>query len=620
MPHSILETSTEYQAFVELHKSQLLVNCVPDHLWLSLYKKLKAETFDSLAHFGLQKLIHDEDGEDYSWRVVCTCENGLRKEDTEAIFLVDHCWTFEVEKARMQLRAFPNLVSRMTQLMDITNEEDQEKEVLREMWKFCQTYSLHDPITGKSKNIWYIMDEFGSRIQHCDEPNIRIVPFVYQTSETMYTYSLLYLLNDLDYEEEITRNYIERPVSSDLHRKLLLSPWLPDDSLVEAHNIDLLRFPEEDEDQFLSYQDIEHVAEDKTWDCRPSRNDPLKVFTDFEFVKDEILDGKFHIVDSEKDADILFLRKHFKRYDLLQKGQYINQIMGDYVLTAKELCSVIARRDAENGAQEIIDPQTLNVTPDWYPISFNLSTELTHFIAYYNLREERELDNIWIVNPWNSSWMEGSIITDDLIQIIRQLDCGRRVVSKYVKYPLTLDLGREERTKIKLDFRFFVLVPDVSPLKIGILRQTIIRRAEKNYHLDYLDDQTRHTTTTSNADKMDTESFILALKQQYPQLNWDKVENETHSAIFKLFQSSTKKNFPMGLKSSQHSKPIYGVDVVYETALENEIVTELKPKIIKVTSDIDLSYLIENSPTLLSDCFSALFLQETNNINFVWLD
>lgn len=44
------------------------------------------------------------------------------------------------------------------------------------------------------------MDEFGSRIQHSDEPNIRIVPFVYQTSDTMYTYSLIYLLNDLEHE------------------------------------------------------------------------------------------------------------------------------------------------------------------------------------------------------------------------------------------------------------------------------------------------------------------------------------------------------------------------------------------------------------------------------------
>lgn len=357
-------------------------------------------------------------------------------------------------------------------------------------------------------------------------------------------------------------------MESELFRKLLLLPWSSDDSLVETNNTDFLKLPEEDDDQFANHQDIKHSVNEEEW-IYPCRNEPLKIYSEFDFIKEEFLDSKFQVVDTEKDANVLFFKQPLKRYDLLEKGQYVNQIIGDYVLTARELFSIVVRRDIESESNEVIDAQTLETEPKWCPITFNLSTELINFIAFYNLREERGLDNLWIVKPWHSTWMGGSIVTDNLIQIIRQLDCGRRIVSKYVKDTLTLNIGCDDRSRVKVDFQFVALVPEVSPLKIGILRQIIVRRAEKNYNLNYLEDRTRHMTKTHNSDKMDSESFILAFKQQYPNLNWDQIEKETHRAILKMFKCSTMKNFPSGLKSSQHSKSIYGVDVIFEKFVSN---------------------------------------------------
>lgn len=44
--------------------------------------------------------------------------------------------------------------------------------------------------------MWYIMDEFGSRIQHSDEPSFATAPFFYMPQQVAYT--LLWPLRDLD--------------------------------------------------------------------------------------------------------------------------------------------------------------------------------------------------------------------------------------------------------------------------------------------------------------------------------------------------------------------------------------------------------------------------------------
>lgn len=51
------------------------------------------------------------------------------------------------------------------------------------------------------------MDEFGSRIQHSDIPNFRLIPFYFVTEETCF--SLLFPICDVASEQEVTRDFIE---------------------------------------------------------------------------------------------------------------------------------------------------------------------------------------------------------------------------------------------------------------------------------------------------------------------------------------------------------------------------------------------------------------------------
>ena len=55
--------------------------------------------------------------------------------------------------------------------------------------------------------VWYIMDEFGARVQHsADAPNVRMVPFISTIDGAAY--SLLFPVKNVGEGEEITRYYL----------------------------------------------------------------------------------------------------------------------------------------------------------------------------------------------------------------------------------------------------------------------------------------------------------------------------------------------------------------------------------------------------------------------------
>lgn len=64
-------------------------------------------------------------------------------------------------------------------------------------WHSGQGWNVLCPQTAEEKvPVWYIMDEFGSRIQHADAPSFATAPFFYMPQRVAYT--LLWPLRDLD--------------------------------------------------------------------------------------------------------------------------------------------------------------------------------------------------------------------------------------------------------------------------------------------------------------------------------------------------------------------------------------------------------------------------------------
>ncbi|KAF7237647.1 Tubulin--tyrosine ligase-like protein 12 [Varanus komodoensis] len=179
----------------------------------------EALVFDAGEYFGIMQVeeVEEEDEEDEEieeeskkksnpgrrlcYKVIVTNENGLQAAQPDSIFLIDHAWTYHVGHARQQLLQVPGLLQRMANLMEIdfhgeVPDDHTVSQVLEEMWKYNQTYQLSCGTAEEKVPVWYIMDEFGSRIQHSDEPTFATAPLFYMPQQIAYT--VLWPLRDLE--------------------------------------------------------------------------------------------------------------------------------------------------------------------------------------------------------------------------------------------------------------------------------------------------------------------------------------------------------------------------------------------------------------------------------------
>ena len=82
-------------------------------------------------------------------------------------------------------------------------------------------------------------------------------------------------------------------------------------------------------------------------------------------------------------------------------------------LTTKDLLAIACRRVSD--------------AKDWLPTTYNLYNELAEFLYHWNQREEQNLENYWILKPWNLSRSSDMTITNNLNQILRYLETGPKV-------------------------------------------------------------------------------------------------------------------------------------------------------------------------------------------------
>lgn len=138
------------------------------------------------------------------------------------VFLIDHAFSFAVERYRRDLQEHPELLARLAAMMGLREpmgddqhdmgaeqeqEEEQEEEedddgteealvmarpdahkalyeqVCEQIWRYAAHYRLADPRDpqGNFKTVWYVMDEFGSAFRHAHtaNANVRVAAFVH---------------------------------------------------------------------------------------------------------------------------------------------------------------------------------------------------------------------------------------------------------------------------------------------------------------------------------------------------------------------------------------------------------------------------------------------------------
>lgn len=442
-----------FPAFIHAHKPQLESSAVPRIFWEVLHKKLQNHLFDAGLAFQMVQIIYEgvEKGPtDPIWKLLVISEEGISAQDSSQIYLIDHAWTYRFSEARNGLGRNSSLLNRMYKFMnpedDTKTEEEKIEFVLSEMWRYNTFFSLNVNSTSIEERmpIWSMMDEVGSSINHSDEPNFRTVPFLYLPEGVIYT--LLFPIKNVEAGEEVTRDFVEGQTNDLKKRRALLLPWR------EYHFLDeSFEQTEPDEDYFLSGHISESLPEKVPENIPQPR---LKVYSQYNFVNRYLTNPDFEIVDSHQEADILWLTCHFKNFrefSLNKPGAFVNQFPFENVVTIKDLLSIVCRRKAERK----FDGETLETFPSWLPTTFNLSTELIQFVAYYQRREEQGLDNHWICKPWNLARGLDTHVTRDLFHILRLPATGPKIAQKYVENPVLFERADVGRVKFDVRYEYF---------------------------------------------------------------------------------------------------------------------------------------------------------------------
>lgn len=636
------------KGFVEHHKQQLQSSGVPSHFWPTIFRKLIAQVYDAGEYFQLCQLTYsdgDNDQGDALWRVIVIHPEGIKASNPDHIFIIDHAWTYQANDARQCLTEIPGLLERMASLMSIPDEENTQEQfvekVMQEMWKYNNTYSVASKKAEDSLPVWYIMDEFGARIQHCGEPNFRVVPFYFSPHQCCY--SLLFPLENVDEGDEVTRNYVEGPPVDSLTRDAQLLPWFEEDlthvdpQQDEPPRYFFLsgRFKESKPDESVEAEDQQHhtsftpsgrmneTLPDGSVEAEelPSHR-PLKVYTEYEYVRQYLTDERFAVTESREEADILWLNEHFKDFKGLRERPScrINQYPFEHLITIKDLLGVVCRRAMHlKGCPKQED----SGTPSWLPLTYCLKRELVKFASLFQRREKRGEDNHWIIKPWNLARGLDHTITNNLNHIVRLPATGPKIAQKYISDPVLFH--REDIDgKVKFDIRYIVMLLSVQPLKVAVYKRFWLRFANIPFDLTKLDDNQKHFTVNNYNDsgllQMFCHDFVTKFDSQYPDHPWEEAERQIFSMIHQVFQAATSEEVPKGIPHNPQCKGFYGLDIMLQWAKGEGDTKSMEPQLLEVNYSSDCKRACEYYPEFFNDVFSVMFLDEAEGHNVAILE
>ncbi|KAJ8245612.1 hypothetical protein GJAV_G00272620 [Gymnothorax javanicus] len=608
----------QFECFLRLHSAALKSSKIPSLYWKCLFDKLTNEVFDAGEVFGIMQVEEEDDGDDeelagetqrktsnpgvsITSKVIVTSENGLQAADPTSVFLIDHAWTYRVQHAHQQLQQIPGLLHRMANLMGIpfhgeVPDEEVVEEVLAEMWRYNQTYHLSE---GEEKvPVWYIMDEFGSQVQHSDQPTCSMAPLFF--SPQQMAYSVLWPLQDLDTGEEVTRDYTygeENP----LVRKCRLLPWQPVDMREKSS------FTPEPSD--LYYETIsQENKEILPVEIAPqvyAADKVFRVYTQMQQVSDHLTHPRFEFTDDEEDADILWMYTPIRDYRKLSEERphvLLSQFPCESLITVKDCLAAIARRT------------TGGSTADWLPKTFNLQTELPQFISHFQQNQESGFDNHWICKPWNLARGLDTHITSNLNYIVRQREGTPKVVCKYLEDPVLFH--REEVGLVKFDVRYMVLLRSVKPLQLYAYDVFWLRFANRPFSLDHFDDYQKHYTVMNYAEgvrlkQIHYDEFIPMFEKQYPLYPWKDVQAAVFRSVTELFQAASCRPAPYGICAYPSSRAIYAIDLMLKWDTDTNGGKVMTPQILEINFNPDCARACKYHPDFYNHMFQTLFLDQT---------
>ncbi|XP_020526121.1 tubulin--tyrosine ligase-like protein 12 [Amborella trichopoda] len=424
--------------------------------------------------------------------------------------------------------------------------EPLEDRVIRAMWFYVMTYRLADEEKIDETPVWYMMDELGSALRHSDEPNFRIAPFLFMPEGTLasaVSFSVLWPTQNVHKGEECTRDFLFG-IGENKQRSARLTAWFHTPTKYSISEYE--KFCQQLHANKYSHPGIKASL---TTSILPSNQRSLHVYTDVPQVEEFLTRPEFVITNDPKDADIIWtsvqVDQEMKAACGLTDQQYVNQF-------PYEACLVMKHHLAET----IHQAQGL---PEWLQPTYNLETQLPELIGDYHIREEKGLNNLWILKPWNMARTIDTTITSDLPAIIRLMETGPKICQKYIESP-ALFQGK------KFDLRYIVLLRSVQPLDILLFDVFWVRMANNTYTLDKssLFEYETHFTVMNygrRLNHMNTPEFVMEFEKEH-HVRWLDIHQRVREMLRAVFESAAMVHPEM---HNSFSRAMYGVDVMLDS-------------------------------------------------------
>ncbi|KAM7274477.1 hypothetical protein ACFE04_016343 [Oxalis oulophora] len=486
-------------------------------------------------------------------------------------------------------------------LPELTANDTLTDRVLNAMWLYLMTYRLADEEKIDETSVWYVMDELGSALRHSDEPNFRVAPFLFMPEgnlESAVSYSILWPVRHVQTGDECTRDFLFG-IGEEKQRSARLTAWFqtPENYFIKEYEKHLKKL------RSTSFASLPQKPPG-TRNLFHKDGTALHVYTDLPQVEEYLTRPEFVITNEPKDADIIWttlqVDEEMKKATGITDQQLINQF-------PFEACLVMKHHLAET-------VQKAHGSPDWLQPTYNLETHLTQLIGDYFVRKRDELDNLWILKPWNMARTLDTSVTENLSSIIRLMETGPKICQKYIDHPALFN-GR------KFDLRYIVLVRSIEPLEIFLADVFWVRLANNQYSLDKhsLFEYETHFTVMNYRGTLKnktTPEFVKEFEQEH-QVKWMDIHQRVKTMIRSVFEAAAVVHPEM---HSPTSRAMYGVDVMIDSSFQ--------PKLLEVTYCPDCTRAcqydteavvgrkeIVRGSDFYNYVFGCLFLNETTHVS-----
>lgn len=506
------------------------------------------------------------------------------------------------------MEAWPELTNHIAVADEDPPTEELVVRIQEAMWRFCHPYNINN----SQVPVWYIMDEFGSRIPHSDVPSIAMTSFFYVPRQLAYC--LLWPLRNLNFGDAVSRDYLcdigPNIMASPLQRACHLIPWSRDDHMM----LDDPRWRGLPQCTVPPFKErCDETLPDSS--LPPSHcTSPFTVYTDIELVRRFLTHSSFKLTNERETADILWSYEHFKDFGSLRPGRFVNQFGCENVLTCKDLLVDTAKRVRHSGASPQDPSQKVGVVewtgPNWLPETYNLLYELPHLVLHYRLMEKSGGPNVWIVKPWNLGRGMDIHITSSLHHIIRLAQAGPKIASRYITDPVLFQ--RPAVGLVKFDIRYMILLKSVDPVEAYVYTVFWLRP----FSLDNFYDYEKHFTVMNYQEGVELKQihyneFIPLFEEQYPDHPWADIQESIFLVLSELVRAACSSPPPAGLAPSSQCRAIYAADLMLKWNRDTSPHPGMEPQLLEVNFSPDCIRACRYHPSFFNHVFKVLFLDRS---------